>query len=220
MRQHHQIRDLVQGTADPAFSVDGSGTIVAWNAAAEAFFGVPADQAIGRPCGDVVRGSDECGPVCSPNCAILQAVRRRQPVHTCDMQVQTAQGTQWCNVSVLIVNNDSPYPSSVHVIRGADAVKRLELLVRGFLVSEASLSPEQARDVLSSKRTASREVALTPREVEVLRLLATGGTTARIAARLGVSRATVNNHVQHIFSKLDAHTRLEAVRRAERAGLL
>jgi DNA-binding CsgD family transcriptional regulator len=55
---------------------------------------------------------------------------------------------------------------------------------------------------------------------EILRLLARGATTTTIAQQLHVSRTTVNNHVQHILRKLDAHSRLEAIRRAEHAGLL
>ncbi|RMG50565.1 MAG: DNA-binding response regulator [Acidobacteria bacterium] len=45
-------------------------------------------------------------------------------------------------------------------------------------------------------------------------------TTADIADRLCISRTTVNNHIQHILRKLNAHSRLEAIRRAERAGLI
>jgi DNA-binding CsgD family transcriptional regulator len=41
-----------------------------------------------------------------------------------------------------------------------------------------------------------------------------------IAKQLQISPTTVNNHIQHILKKLNAHTRLEALRRAERAGLI
>ena len=47
-----------------------------------------------------------------------------------------------------------------------------------------------------------------------------GGTTSSIAGQLHISRTTVDNHVQHILRKLDSHTRLEAIRRAEHAGFL
>jgi len=61
---------------------------------------------------------------------------------------------------------------------------------------------------------------LTDRELEILRLLGKGSTTSEVADQLHISRTTVNNHVQHILRKLDAHTRLEAIRRAEHAGLI
>jgi DNA-binding NarL/FixJ family response regulator len=62
--------------------------------------------------------------------------------------------------------------------------------------------------------------ALTAREREVLRLLSDGASTRRIAERLFISVNTARNHVQRVIRKLDAHSRLEAVANARRAGLL
>jgi DNA-binding CsgD family transcriptional regulator len=50
---------------------------------------------------------------------------------------------------------------------------------------------------------------LTTRELEVARLVASGLTNAQIAARLGVSARTVVNHLEHIRTKLDVHTRTQ-----------
>jgi len=61
---------------------------------------------------------------------------------------------------------------------------------------------------------------LTDREMEVLRLLPTGLTTAEIAERLFISYHTVRTHLKHIYGKLDAHSRHEAVIHAEDFGLL
>ncbi|MDH4038859.1 MAG: helix-turn-helix transcriptional regulator [Candidatus Krumholzibacteria bacterium] len=52
---------------------------------------------------------------------------------------------------------------------------------------------------------------LTQREREILSLLAEDATLHEIAERLGVSYATVRNHVQHILRKLGVHSILEAV---------
>jgi DNA-binding NarL/FixJ family response regulator len=82
------------------------------------------------------------------------------------------------------------------------------------------LPGEQAAKLIASSRTPAQDTELSERELEVLRMLATGVTTANIAEQLHISRATVNNHIQHILRKLDAHTRLEAIRRAEHAGLI
>jgi PAS domain S-box-containing protein len=61
---------------------------------------------------------------------------------------------------------------------------------------------------------------LTPRQREVLELIATGLSTSEIATRLSISRETVRNHLRGIFAELDVHTRLEAIARARRLGLL
>jgi DNA-binding NarL/FixJ family response regulator len=62
--------------------------------------------------------------------------------------------------------------------------------------------------------------SLTPREVEVLRLLSQGQTNPQIAQNLMVSRGTVKIHVQHIISKLGVSDRTQAAVRAIEAGIL
>jgi len=62
--------------------------------------------------------------------------------------------------------------------------------------------------------------ALTPREHDVLVLLADGVGNREIASRLGISEHTVKFHLSAVFGKLGATTRTDAVRRALRAGLI
>ncbi len=64
------------------------------------------------------------------------------------------------------------------------------------------------------------EEPLTPREIEVLELLAEGLPNKAIAARLGISDQTVKFHVAAICGKLGAANRTDAVRRAIRRGLV
>jgi DNA-binding NarL/FixJ family response regulator len=61
---------------------------------------------------------------------------------------------------------------------------------------------------------------LTPRELEVLRLMASGLVNKQVANRLGVRLNTVRNHSQSILGKLRAHSRLEAVATAVRDGII
>lgn len=61
---------------------------------------------------------------------------------------------------------------------------------------------------------------LTPRQNEVLHLLAKGHSTPQIANELSISVETARNHVRRMLRSLDAHSRLEAVARAHREGLL
>ncbi len=64
------------------------------------------------------------------------------------------------------------------------------------------------------------EEPLTPREIEVLELLAEGRSNKSIAERLGISDQTVKFHVASILAKLGASNRTEAVRFAVRRGLV
>jgi DNA-binding NarL/FixJ family response regulator len=68
-------------------------------------------------------------------------------------------------------------------------------------------------------RTRDNPAGLTPREVEVLALLADGSRNAQIAERLVVSPKTVDHHVSSILRKLAVRTRGEAAAEAARLGL-
>jgi PAS domain S-box-containing protein len=61
---------------------------------------------------------------------------------------------------------------------------------------------------------------LTPRQMQILRLLAHGHSTHQIAGELHLAVETVRNHVRRLLRALDAHSRLEAVATARRDGLL
>jgi DNA-binding NarL/FixJ family response regulator len=69
-------------------------------------------------------------------------------------------------------------------------------------------------------RTQTSSVELTPRQLDVLRYVASGHSTEHIAKTLGISTETVRNHVRGLMARLDAHTRLEAVIRASELGLV
>jgi DNA-binding CsgD family transcriptional regulator len=66
----------------------------------------------------------------------------------------------------------------------------------------------------------SREAALTPRELEVLNLLAEGASNKVIARRLGISIHTAKFHVGSLLEKLDASGRTDAVAHAARLGVI
>ena len=84
------------------------------------------------------------------------------------------------------------------------------------------LDPEIARTLAPTRQRPLEPPAdpLTPRELEVLRLLAEGLTNKVIAELLGISEHTIKFHVNALMGKLDAGSRTEAVTRATRLGLL
>lgn len=97
--------------------------------------------------------------------------------------------------------------------------------VRAALAGDAVLPPRLASRLLQEFARLSTQAAaqpaapwadLTPREGEVLNLLATGATDKQIAARLSLSPHTVKSHVRSILNKLHAVNRREAVRLASR----
>jgi DNA-binding NarL/FixJ family response regulator len=85
---------------------------------------------------------------------------------------------------------------------------------------ETVLSPTVA-GVLSQRERASEErKSLSPRELEVLRLIARGATNRDIAGKLFITEATVKTHLLHIFAKLAVKDRAAAVAAAYETGLL
>ena len=98
-------------------------------------------------------------------------------------------------------------------------------IVGEFLsLAEARAAALDADAILITKKgtdpRADFEEPLTPREIEVLELLAQGLPNKAIAARLGISDQTVKFHVSSISGKLGAANRTDAVRRAVRRGLI
>jgi len=101
---------------------------------------------------------------------------------------------------------------------------RDELLraVRAAARGEAVLSPTVATRVLGQVRAPAPDPQqqLSPRELEVLQLVARGTTNRDAAARLFVSEATVKTHLLHIYAKLGVNDRAAAVAEAFERGLL
>ena len=104
--------------------------------------------------------------------------------------------------------------------RDADSesvVAALAAVSRGMLVLDPGMAPTALRD---GGRPSPGAKDLTPRELEVLRLLADGLPNKTIAHRLEISEHTVKFHVNSVMTKLGAQSRTDAVMRATRLGLV
>jgi DNA-binding CsgD family transcriptional regulator len=94
---------------------------------------------------------------------------------------------------------------------GDQDTAEMELDAAGWVFQELGAAPDLARaHALSRKRAATPAGGLTARELEVLRLVATGKTNRSIAADLFLSEKTVARHVSNIFSKLGLSSRAAA----------
>lgn len=208
------LADLLAGTADGGFAIDGSGRIVYWNRAAESMLGYSGREVMGRRCCDVLMGDDENGNrLCCRDCHIMELSRSRAPVHSFDMRTRKKAGSiVWVNVSTLWLRSEDVGDRTVHLIRDVTAARETLGLIRERLAGRASTEPTASNG--------NGNVALTAREVEILRLVASGLNSKRTAERLYVSPATVRNHIQNILGKLGAHSRLEAVAQARRHRLI
>ena len=109
-----------------------------------------------------------------------------------------------------------------YVLKGA-APENVVRAIAAVAAGEAIFGPGVARRALTYlSRPPTEQVAfpeLTPREREVLELIASGLGNASIGTRLGLATATVGNHITSIFAKLQVASRAEAIVRARSAGL-
>ncbi|MGB8944677.1 MAG: response regulator transcription factor [Streptomyces sp.] len=103
--------------------------------------------------------------------------------------------------------------AAVRLVQSGDALLAPTItrrLIERFATREESAAPTLHRDLSG----------LTPRELEVLRLLATGLSNAELADRLFLSPTTVKTHIGRILSKLDLRDRVQAVVLAYETGLI
>lgn len=92
--------------------------------------------------------------------------------------------------------------------------------VAGVLAAVRSLTSAPRITVMPAPRPTGDRSALTPRELDVLRLVGAGMTTREVSVELGISPKTVENHKQRIFSKLGVQNQAHAVAVAMRSGML
>jgi DNA-binding CsgD family transcriptional regulator len=122
---------------------------------------------------------------------------------------------------------NKPRPRAQIRISSQDPLLRSRILERLEGLGDISVETEEeaagaaangTRPARAASETPSGEPALTPRETEVLGLLAEGLANKEIAARLSFSTHTAKFHVESILRKLEAANRAEAVKEGIRRG--
>lgn len=172
---------------------------------------------------------------------IAQELIREQPpdIAVLDIQMPKASGievTRWIRVNypevgvlILTAYDDDPYVLAVlqagangYVLKTASP-RELIQAVRDVHTGKSVLDPAITKKLLlqlsHQKETLGLE-QLTERELEVLSLAAKGFTNKAIGLQLGISDRTVQGHMAHIFNKLQASSRTEAVMRGVSLGLI
>jgi DNA-binding CsgD family transcriptional regulator len=175
-------------SAEAVLMADSEGKICFCSPAAAELLGRERGQILGRPCWTVVCLFTPSGaPFCSHHCpvrrdSLLQIVPPRQRLVR-----ETGGSTRLVDLVTFLIPETGPGPQPVfHLLEPVVEVAQAPILALGNLDS------------------------LSPREQEILRLLALGRSTRAVAEVLFISTATVRNHVQRILKKLGVHSRLEA----------
>jgi NarL family two-component system response regulator LiaR len=167
--------------------------------------------------------------------ALIQ--KHKPDVAVLDIQMPKASGievTRWVRshlpeVGVLILTayDDEPYVMAVlqagangYVLKTAKTEELIQA-VRDVHEGKSALDPVVTQKLMSNLFKGSDKTSfepLTDRELDVLRLAAKGYTNKSIGMQLNISDRTVQGHLAHIFSKLQATSRTEAVMRGVSLG--
>ncbi len=215
-------------TSDGAFIINEQHQIIFWNQAAQRILGYTADEAINRLCYQILGGRDEQGnTLCQRYCRVAISVLRGDTLPNVDVYARTRDGEGlWINVTTfaLPTGNGGLGHIIVHLFRDATQKKSNERFVEEILAATKDLRHKNSQPVLL---TTPIELpsdpgfdVLTPRERQVLLLLAQGLNTDEMVSILHISPATTRNHIQNILGKLSVHSRLEAVAYAYQQGLI
>ncbi len=188
----------------PAWACDSRGNVTFLNERARQLFDGRADTYERLLCHRLVRGRGAAGePICRPNCDVLACAQRGDTLEPLVLQVG-GPGGRWVQIlSIPLTPPDQSDRWLVHCACDVDRAQRVE----GYLAKIAKRStpaPGQERGSL---------LALSPREREILAMLAADQDQKEIASELFLSYTTVRNHVQHILAKLGVHSVAEAVAR-------
>ncbi len=190
---------------DGLFVADEHQRIVAWSPSAEAALGYRAEEVIGRPCFEVVAGKDiRSHPVCRPHCtAVTNALRGRGTAPYDLASLINKEGERiWVNNTIIVGRDDRNRPLIVHAFRPVKEPPRH---------TPATRLPPRPR---ASRRADTQPGGLKPlsrRELEALRMLAAGLSTAEIAAAMTISPLTARNHINTVMRKLGARNRVECL---------
>lgn len=186
--------------AMPVWVTVPDGTISFLNDRAELLLGLTRDDCAGHLCYLVIAGRTlEGATLCCPRCRVRRLSDERKEIEPIRMNLPSPGGGRQVVTVVVIALDDGRL---VHCVVDAGRERRL----RKFIDRVALRTPD-----LEQHEHHARTDELTSREREILSLLAEDATLHEIAQRLGVSYATVRNHVQHVLAKLGVHSILEAV---------
>lgn len=212
-------------TQECVIAVDSACRIVFLNEHAEALLGYRASDVLGCCCYDALHLAEAPGSQACAMCMSALGVTGAQPSSGQYVAYATTQSgvSIWLRVLALPASNAVGERRTVHVLRAFGP---------GEVAHEDATSPattafeelDQSRHAVDGAdgqvNPSAKSRLLTRRELEVLKLLASGLSNAYIAAQLSISPVTARNHVTSIIEKLGAKTRLQAVVMASRMGLL
>ena len=204
-----------------AYVMDLHRRILFWNRSAERILGHKAERVVGRQCYEVLYGlpAQPSVPTCGRGCLTLHLAesRRIAPVAHVRMRCASGERKRVAVMALIVPHSPAEPPVLVHLFH-EHVTGTVDRRGSGAVPGGKNLNPRVGLRREEDSRLGGGP--LTPRELEVVRLLAEGEGIEPIADRLHLSTHTVLNYIRNAREKLYAPNRLALVLAARRLGLL
>ena len=203
------VLDAFALCAEPVFAINERRRIIFWNRAIERLLGYTYDDVAGRSCGEVLAGNDTFGNrYCTDGCPIVSIAQRGDCVRHFSLAAKTKDARS--------------VPMEISILKFVMPQSHRMLLAHIAQVRPETASPTPQPPVKHSNgnHADARVRSLTTRENEILGLIAAGHNANVIGQHLGISPLTARNHIQHLFEKLEVHSKAEAAAFAYRMGVV
>ena len=215
------ILQILAKTSDGVFAVGTDHKIVLWNKSAKKILGYSTKEVLGKYCNEIIAGTDSNGnPVCSRSCNVMKAIKKEENPENYEILTHSKTGDPiWLNVSIICIPGSQPEHSTVvHMFRDITKQK-MDLNDIQEIVSDINNKNKLKTNHLSSNEYKTQKI-LTPREHKVLEYLGAGYRPIDISDKLYINLSTLRKHIQNIHSKLEVHSTLEAVTKAQQCNLI
>jgi len=192
-----KLLDALVFCSEAMFAINERHRIIFWNKPIQRLLGWSYDDVVGKSCGTVLAGNDHFGNrYCCDACPIISIAQRGDPIRQFGLTIRT-KDEDFLSADVSVLKFFLPMTRRIVLVHTVQLAK----------MPEAVTPPQPMLAMHSDARV--RE--LTTREIEVLGMLAAGKGASDVADHLGISPLTARNHIQHIFEKLEVHSKAEAV---------
>ena len=162
------LADLLFRTVDGVFAVDAKQKIIFWNPGCEQLLGIPSNEALGRPCSEIVRGKDPTGqPFCGGGCCVARLTQGENAPGTFPLRVRDSKRNELrLSVSIVLVpSRRKDLWTCVHLLHRGEAADTLDVLEYNTLQRRPTSDRNSDNGGRSSPTTIS---LLTGREKEIL----------------------------------------------------
>ena len=224
----HPVLDTLFSLLDTApfgaYAVSVEQEIVFWNRTAESILGFSSREVLGQRCYEVASRTGTRGltPECADSCSSIRYLRSGLIPPPARVSLLCSSGSyRWVSIApVVIAGMLDGGPVLFHLFDDAgefeDDCRTEDRAHHEAEVDRSHVFPQQSQSTQMTNDASN----LSRRELEVLQLVAEGCETSHMAEWLGISRHTVRNHIRNLRHKLGASSKLEAVVKGLRLGIV